>query len=158
MHLESKNRDGRRWLAMSRLVDRVGPGDRTLGIAVARRTVDRARAPADAAETVSLNVRCCAITGTLTAPPLISSQRILTAAVRVDEIRASGAVSDNLSKAINGSHLLTRISQMSYPRLACNLRQTLENQGYPANSCDADRGPQWVTAKGAICGSVSTAY
>jgi len=53
--------------------------------------------------------------------------------------------------------LLTRISQMSSRSSACDLRQTLENQVDSANSCPADRGTRWVTAKRAICGSISTA-
>ena len=53
--------------------------------------------------------------------------------------------------------LYTRISQMSSRSSACDLRQTLKNQGDSANSCPADRGTRWVTANRAICGSVSTA-
>jgi hypothetical protein len=52
---------------------------------------------------------------------------------------------------------LTRIPQMSSRFWACDLRQTLENQVDSANSCPADRGTRWVTAKRAICGSISTA-
>jgi len=44
-----------------------------------------------------------------------------------------------------------------FPVVARDLRQTPEQQGYIAHSCHADRGTLWVTAKSAICGSVSTA-
>jgi hypothetical protein len=50
----------------------------------------------------------------------------------------------------------TRISQMNTGRMACDLRLTPETQGDSANSCHADRRTHWVTAKRAICGSVST--
>ena len=49
------------------------------------------------------------------------------------------------------------ISQMISLNLACDLRQTLETQGYFAHLCHADRGTQWVTAKMRICGLVLTA-
>ena len=52
---------------------------------------------------------------------------------------------------------LPRISQMISLNLACDLRQTLETQGYFAHLCHADRGTQWVTAKMRICGLVLTA-
>ena len=52
---------------------------------------------------------------------------------------------------------LPRISQMICLNLACDLRQTLETQGYFAHLCHADRGTQWVTAKMRICGLVLTA-
>ena len=45
---------------------------------------------------------------------------------------------------------------MNLAGMACDLRQTLENQGSSANSCHADRGTRWVTAKTGICGSIST--
>ena len=51
----------------------------------------------------------------------------------------------------------TRISQMTSPVLACDLRYTLEKQGCSAKLCQADRGTQWVTAKTRICVSVLTA-
>ena len=52
---------------------------------------------------------------------------------------------------------LPRISQMTSPVLACDLRYTLEKQGCSANSCHDVRGTQWVTAKTRICVSVLTA-
>lgn len=53
--------------------------------------------------------------------------------------------------------VLTRISQIVSPVLACDLRYTLEKQRCSAKACHADRGTQWVTAKTRICGSVLTA-
>jgi len=52
---------------------------------------------------------------------------------------------------------LSRISQMTSPVLACDLRYTLEKQGCSANLCQADRGTQWVNAKTRNYGSVLTA-
>ena len=49
-----------------------------------------------------------------------------------------------------------RISQMTSLALARNLRHTPTKQGYSANSCYADRGTRWVTAKTRICGSILT--
>ena len=40
---------------------------------------------------------------------------------------------------------------MSCPRLACNLRQTLEEQGCAANLCQSDRATRWVPPKTATC-------
>jgi hypothetical protein len=51
----------------------------------------------------------------------------------------------------------SHISQMTLRTLACDLRQPLEKQGCSANSCHADRGTRWVTAKTRTCGSVLTA-
>lgn len=41
---------------------------------------------------------------------------------------------------------------MSPRSSACNSRQALENQGDSANSCPADQGTRWLTAKRAISG------
>ena len=51
----------------------------------------------------------------------------------------------------------TRISQMSHPSLARDLRQALERQRFSRSRCQSDGGTQWVTAKTAIYGSNSTA-
>ena len=51
----------------------------------------------------------------------------------------------------------TRISQMTSFALARDLRYTPAKQVYSANSCHADRGTRWVTAKTRICGSILTA-
>lgn len=53
--------------------------------------------------------------------------------------------------------VLSRISQIASLALACDLRQTLEKQGYSASSCHAEGGTQWVTAKTRNCGLVLTA-
>ena len=52
--------------------------------------------------------------------------------------------------------LLAHISHLTSRALACDLRYTLEKQGYSAKSCQGDRGTPWVTPKKTICGSVLT--
>ena len=51
---------------------------------------------------------------------------------------------------------LPRISQMTSFALARDLRYAPARQGFSANSCHADRGTRWVTAKTRICGSILT--
>jgi hypothetical protein len=90
----------------------------------------------------------------MTVPPSISKGDVCCAKWLIGKYAGNTVAPPNTKMQWR---LLPRISQMTSFAVACDLRNTPEKQGSSANSCQADRETQWVTAKGAICGSVLTA-